>query len=450
MFPLESLNKGTEIIEKLIKILVLLLTPVLLFASHVIIAEFMDSCYLTLAHIYWIILGALTVIYIIKKGVNGIRFGRSARYFAAIAILVLYSLFSLRFAIDFQTSLNQVVFQLFGAATVFYITVFLKEEGDLKNFLRVMTVCLAITAVIGIYEMYSGNYLFDPSESMLSKVNVYGHKYPCVSFYNTNDLATFFTLFSPFAIFALIDWVGGIAGKICGFALSVLVFMNLLGGRARISFGVIFSLSILILLVCLTVKNYRKFASAALSFILGLPFAELILRLTEIKNGTLFTKIQTITRKDYSVNERLTIMISGLRMSAAHLLTGVGVGNSVPLLPKYAEIRPINLHNTPLEILAEFGIFIFLIYVLMVIFLAVDFYKKSRANSRHGFFSILCLLMLLAFQFESLQPSDALHISVLWVLFGILFAADKLLFNNDIPLENRQFSFKKLFNEECD
>lgn len=449
MFPLESLDKGTAAIENVIKIMVLLLTPVLLFGSHVIITKFFNIFYLTLAHIYWLILGTLIAIYIIKKGISGIRFGRSARYFAAIAIVVLYSLFSLRSAINYKTSLNQVVFQLFGAATVFCITVFLKDEDDFKKFLRVMTVCLAITAVFGIYEMYSGVYLFDPSESMFEKVNVYGHKYPCVFFYNTNDLAAFFTLFSPFAVFALAEWVDGIAGKICGFALSVLVFMNLLGGRARISFGVILSLSILILLACLIIKSCRKFASTALSFILGLPVAEFILRLTEIEKGTIFSKIQTITREDYSVNERLTIMISGLRMSASHLLTGVGVGNSVPLLPQYAEVRPINLHNTPLEILAEFGIFIFLIYVFMVVFLAVDFFKKARTDSKRCFFSILCLLMLLAFQIESLQPSDALHISVLWVLFGILFAADKLLFEDDTTSVNREFFLKKLDNKEC-
>ncbi|HEX2938144.1 MAG TPA: O-antigen ligase family protein [Ruminiclostridium sp.] len=430
-----------------------MMPPILLFGIHVTLSQIPHFGYLTLPRIYWTILVLLTVIYIVLHGKGSVRLGRSLKYTAILAFIIVYSLISLKSAMNFESSLNKFMFQLSGLATVFYITAFTDNAEDLKKFLRVLTICFAVTAVIGIYEMYSKNYLFNPSAAMLPKRNVYGRRYPCAVFYNTNDLATFLTVFSPFAVFTIADWAKGITGKVLGFILSALVFMNLLGGRARTSFFVILAFGVLVFLICAAVKNFRKYTLNVIIFILGLPFAEFILRITEIKKGTVISKINTINTSDYSVNERIKITLSGLKMSASHLLCGVGVGNSVPLLPKYAKVRAINLHNTPLEILAEFGIVVFILYAVMVILPAVDLIKNSSEIPKWRLFCVLCCIMLLAFQVESMQPSDALHISALWILFGIVFAADKIFCQKR---ENRyemnggiRFYLKKLFNKGC-
>lgn len=434
--------------------MVFLLPPVLLFGAHIIIVKIPDMGYLTLSRAYWVIMVIFTLAYVLSSGISAIKLKRTIRYVVMLAVLVMYSLVSLRFAINWQDSVDEFMFQLAGLATVFYICTFCESFEDLKKFLRVLTVCLVVTALIGIYEMYSGNYLFSPGDAMLHKINVYGHGFPCAEFYNTNDLASFLTIFTPFAVFAVNDFMRGTAGKIIGFfigfLISVFAFMDLLGGRARISFVVSIVMSAILLIICILIKNYRKYALQVVSFILGLPSAEFILRLTSVKHGTLMTKIHTINMQDHSVNERLTILIGGLRMSAAHLLFGVGVGNSVPLLPQYAKVRAINLHNMPLEILAEFGIFVFALYVVMLILLARDFLKKPIDKTNRSFFCIFCFIVLLAFQIESMQPSDAMHISALWMAFGILFAADNLFCAaNSVNGNNCFYNFRKRFGREC-
>ncbi len=70
--------------------------------------------------------------------------------------------------------------------------------------------------------------------------------------------------------------------------------------------------------------------------------------------------------EDASSEGRLESWRAGLRMIAAHPLTGVGLASYGPAFPSYSDKQPREAHNTFLQITAESGVFAGAMYVLIV------------------------------------------------------------------------------------
>ncbi len=108
--------------------------------------------------------------------------------------------------------------------------------------------------------------------------------------------------------------------------------------------------------------------TAALGFLLRrlgilLPIGGvLLLALILLTTGALQDRLRTLVNPaDATLQERLYMWESGLRMVRDHPLTGVGVGQVKAVYPRYAlseagKKAASHLHSTPLQILAERGI----------------------------------------------------------------------------------------------
>lgn len=426
--------KIVEALEKAIRGLVFLLPVMLLFGIHVVFFKIPGMGYLTLPRVYEWTLVALTAAYFLTGGRIHVRPGRAFWYAAVLVVMTAFAFVSLIWAADRDSSFDAFMYQFTGVASVCYIAAVIRGRHDLRVFLRVLTICYALVAMFGIFEIYTGIYLFSPGVLAYSLKDSFGFNFPYTVFYNTNDHASFLAIFAPFAIYTVICWVSGIKGKILGFALALMVFFNFLCGRARNSFITTICFMVILLLTCLAKKDIRSYARTVGAAIAALPVAYCIVRITELANGTLLGKIATINFSDHSIGERLEITLGGLRMAYAYHFMGVGVGNSVTLLPYYSGLDPINLHNMPLQILVEYGIIIFALYAIMTALLARDFIKCRPDSKKLRIFCIISFLSVLAFQIEGMQPSDAMHIYALWMVFGVWFASIRILYKNDDKL----------------
>lgn len=437
--------KISENLKKIILFMVMLFPVLLLFGMHVVFFKINGVGYVTLPRVYgWTIIVLTASFFIVKKRVE-IPLGRSFWFAAFFALMLLYALVSLIWVIDRHESLDTFMYQLSGVGVAVFMASVIHNFNDIKLFLRILSVCYIIIVIFSVIEIYSGVYFFHPGELAYTLKDSYGFNFPYTVFYNTNDNAAFLTMFAPFVVFTIMDWAGGKLGKLLGVILSVIAFFALICGRARNCFTTIICFMAVLLLVCIIKKNFRKYAVTVAVIYASLPLATLLIKLTELKSSSVLSKIGTINSSDHSISERLEMTLGGFRMAAAYHYMGVGVGNSVPLMPYFTRLKPINLHNMPLQIFVEYGIIIFGLYALVTVLLARDFLKSHTKSDKESLFILLCFLTLLAFQVVGLQPSDAMHILALWMLFGIWLSAVKIIYkDNDVQPKwlPRCFKFK--------
>lgn len=453
MFALDRL-KLEQTFEKSIRSLIFLLPVIFLFGIHVVFCMIPNFGYLTLPRIYEYLVGVLTIAYFIAKRRVSVNLGRAIWYAAVLVVMMAYAFITLIWVSDRANSLEVYTYQITGVAAACYLAAVIRDEKDLRTFMRILTVCCAVVAVIGVFEIYTGVYLFSPSYNAYIYKDSFGLNFPYSVFYNTNDHASFLAVFSPFAVFTLMDWVKGLKGRILGFAYATLVFFNLLCGRARNSLITMICFLAVLFALCLAIKEIRRYARTVAAVFCGLPVAYLIIRLTAFTNATLLGKIVSVNLKDHSVGQRLEMTLGGLRMSLAYNLMGVGVGNSVPLMPYYSSLGATNLHDMPLQIFVEYGIIIFVLYLAMTVLVARDFLKHREPSAKARIYCLIGFLSVLAFQIEGLQSSDAMHIYAIWLIFGVWFASVKVLYKNDAKIKdvlpnifNRKMPFNKISEE---
>jgi hypothetical protein len=415
-------------LDRTIRFLVMLIPIISLFGIHIILFKDKNIATITLPYVYCALLASATIFLLFISHHTHAEFGRAFWYVMFFILMNVYAFLSLLWVMHINESFNTLIYQLCGTLSAVFIAAIIRNFHDLTVFLRILTVCYVIIIVFGIFEIYTGYFFFKPSELAYSLKDSYGFSFPYTVFYNTNDNASFVTMFAPFAVFTVIEWVGRWRGKLLGIFLSILVFFTLICSRARNCFITITCFMTILLIVCLVKKGVRKYAVTVALIFATMPLAIVIVKLTAFKSGSVMSKLNTLNRADHSINQRLEITIGGLRMVRAYHFMGVGVGNSVPLMPYFTDLRPINLHDMPLQILVEYGIIIFALYLLMTVFLARDFVKLRLNSEKLRLFSVICLLTLLAFQVVGLQSSDVMHIPSLWMLYGIWFSAAKVFY----------------------
>jgi O-antigen ligase len=414
--------------KKAISILIFMLPFFFLFGVHVVFFHITNLGYLTLLRIYIAAILILAAVYFTANKKIRLGLGRSVWYAAFFAVMIAYAAVSLIWVKDFDDSFFKFSYQIVGAAAACSIAAVIGSKNDLHIFMRVLTVCYTAVLILGIIEIYTGIYLFSPSEFAYSLKDSFGFNFPYSVFYNTNDHETFITLFAPFAIYTTAEWIKGIKGKIACVLLAAMMFFNLFCGRARNCFITTICFLLVLIVICLAVKKLRKFAGTILAVIAAFPVSYLVIICTQFSNGSLIDKVKTISKNDHSIGQRMQMFTGGLRMAADYHFMGVGVGNSVTLMPYYSDLSAINLHNMALQIFVEYGIIIFILYAVMTGLLARDLINARTQKSEELLFCVLCFLSVLAFQVIGMQPSDAMHIYAVWMIFGILFATVKIFY----------------------
>lgn len=429
---LKTTKTATEKIEYVIRILAFALPLVFLFGTHVIICKIDYIGFITIPRLYaWVLTALVICDFIFKKKVE-LNLGRSFRCALGLLIMMAYSFISLLWAVDFNISIYYFTYQLAGCLSACMVAYSCRSIKDLRVFLRILTVCYIAVAILGIVEIYTGVYLFSPSDYAFKLKSIYGLNLPYTVFYNTNDFASFLAVFAPFAVFTVFDWLRGVKGKIGAFVVSFLCFYNLLCGRARNCLITTVCFAVAVIIICLAVKRLRRFTLNSFICAAAMPLSYLVIKLTQASNGTLVEKIASVVQNDHSVNERFDIMLGGIQMAKAHHFMGVGVGNSPLLMPLYSDLTPINLHNMPLQIFVEYGIIIFAVYLGMTILIAKEFITFKTADDRIKLFCIIAFLSVPAFFIEGMQSSDAMHIYSLYMIFAIWFASIKVLYKNNV------------------
>lgn len=324
--------------------------------------------------------------------------------FLAILLLLLYTigLFISSFKYSYALSYFSGVFKSFYVRGIpcFIAGVLMREKRMIKKielYIAPIIIVVAITLVIVLIKNPTSSIMLYASlgidRQTLSYVSAYSISFIIYYFYNFNELecnpifkSIFFKVLIGCALLICIFslFAGGGRGAIC--VVGVILIYYLISFNTKGIKGFIFGA----LIICVFIIAFR-FLSATAAFSQGFN------RIVNFFSGT----------QDQSAKERLVLYSSAIQLFQNKPIFGYGIGGSLGELHIWS-------HNVFLDILIDFGIVGFSVFVIT---LFISFYRifKLAKNSRYEdiviIFGICSFIGLL---FSGSYLSDA----GIWYLFG--------------------------------
>ena len=342
-------------------------------------------------------------------------------YFIFLCFWVGYALLSLIWVASLASGIRSILFLLMGISLIFFCTYYFRKKEDLKHLCWIWFGIFSALVILGFWEHLTGEHLI--ISKFYSETNVNLMFMPTGVFHNPNDYAAFLTLSIPFAICLfrdgekiLLSFLGmeTVAGAI--------YLIVIIGSRANI-LAILLELVILLLLINLKQKikliTKLTICMAILLILLSNPTKGFLLQTTE-EIGSIVTQTQ---KNSGSMSIRLNLIRNGLLFLHSTAVFGVGAGNFEYYMSNFARYDTkglINPHNWWLEILVNYGIFIFIGYIIFYLSiiwkLRKIYYEKLSANEK--FICEGLLVSLIGFFFASLGPSSIIAFRPQWFLFA--------------------------------
>jgi teichuronic acid biosynthesis protein TuaE len=338
----------------------------------------------------------------------------------------IYAIFSLGWAKIKIAAVREIGFLIFALSIVFLVVYFFRELNNYNWFYKIWILVLVFMIILGFWEVITGNHL---ATSKLKNAPLRFKHIPTGVYANQNDFATYLTLSIPFLL-SLIKYKKN-HKKIIGYVLlfSSLYLIILTGSRANIIaliIGIIFWF-----LFNLDIKNKVKYIFFTfIIFILIFVFypKQIVDLLNEIEYQISsvfinYSKIKT-EGKLGSIGIRINLIKNSLKFVIESFGFGVGAGNAEYYMKTkavYDTRHILNVHNWWFEILTNYGIFIFIGYILFYLGVIKELFKISKISKKdsYGFMiSETLLTSMMIFLIASISSSSILAFKPQWLLFA--------------------------------
>jgi teichuronic acid biosynthesis protein TuaE len=339
---------------------------------------------------------------------------------------IFYAYISFFWIFSFEKYIKDLILLFIGILTIFFTVYYARKIGHLKILYWIWLLAAMMLIVVGFWEIYTGQHL---STSKLSaEVAPRFLYYPTGTFHNQNDYATFLSLSTPFAL-SLLRY--GSAFKLKSLGLVIFVFSLTLivisSSRANI---LATTITIGFALILFFLKSRRKsfFLITVVIFILIAGFIPKIHELANLAIEQVSSiKQQAVNEKFDGFNVRLNLARNCLTFCADTNFRGVGVGNVeywMDNFQKYPTGGHVNPHNWWFELLAEFGVFIFLGYLLMYLSLLMGLWRsRKRLMNEQLMICDALILSMIAFSIGAISPSSVYAFLPHWLLLSMSLAS---------------------------
>lgn len=354
-------------------------------------------------------------------------------YMAFFGIWTVYAVFSLGWAAAKGDAICHVLFLFMGVSLLFFAVIYFSNYRDLRRLYMIWFSIFCLLILIGFWEHRTGQHLpvsgyYETKLLSLEPYVIPLVKYrPTGVFNNPNDYATFLALSIPFGL-SLARYYRKLWLRAFGMATV------LLGGYLILATGSRGNLLALLLelgfLWFFLVRGFRRLKLAvALTAAVGvaLVIAPALARAI-LQNATeqLASILYEIPLESGSIYVRRNLIKNGLLFVYQTAGFGVGAGNAEYWIENFARYNTfgiLNLHNWWLEVLVDYGIFIFagyLIFYLSIVRRLWRMYKHTTGTQR-----MICealLLSLVGFSIASVSSSSIMAFAPQWILFGFSLA----------------------------
>jgi teichuronic acid biosynthesis protein TuaE len=342
-------------------------------------------------------------------------------YFIFLSFWLGYALLSLAWAASLAPAVRNIFFLFMGISIIFFSFYYLKKVEDYQKIQWIWFGVFSVLVILGFWEHLTGQHLL--LSRYYGETSSYLMFRPTGIFLNQNDYATFLSLSIPFAISLFRDEdrilfsflgmeivVGAIylivitasRANILAILLELIIFLIIVNVKQKIKLILTFTVCVLILLMFLSIPIQEFFSQTT-----GQISSVLIQ--TEKKIGTMPTRLNLIRNGLFFLNSKAGF--------------GVGAGNFEYYMSNFAIYDTkgiINSHNWWLEMLVNYGVFIFVSYLIFYFSLIKKlrkiYYGKISRNEKR-----ICeglLISLIGFSFASFGPSSIIAFKPQWLLFA--------------------------------
>lgn len=236
-------------------------------------------------------------------------------------------------------------------------------------------------------------------------------------FYNENDLAVFLVLILPFYLIGILNksYIVKFLNIIMIVSLTLINYIN----DARL--GILTIILQIALFVYFVKRNWIHKAIRLL--ILFSPTILAIVTILFLSAGgfsALFDKIDSGTGSGFI---RLNLYLNSIYATYQSFMLGVGPGNfQYHIYPMFNTNGIINPHNWWLEILTNYGLFVFTGYCSFFVYIVKSLYLIYQSNKENNYLGLALLVSFSGFIPASLAPSSLFYYWPMWLFYGITLA----------------------------
>jgi len=346
-------------------------------------------------------------------------------YFIFLAFWIGYALLSLTWSASLTLAVRNILFLLMGISVIFFSIYYFRKIEDLQRVQWIWFGVFNILVILGFWEHLSGQHLTMSIFYLSTNENIIF--IPTGVFHNPNDYATFLALGVPFVISLFRD-EDRILFRFLGMetVAGAIYLIVITGSRANI---LAILLELIIFLIIVNVKQKIKLIlELVVCMLILLIFLSILIQGFFLQTTEQISFVATQTElKIGSISVRLNLIRNGLSFLRSKAGFGVGAGNFEYYMSNFAIYDTkgiINSHNWWLEILVNYGIFVFIGY--MIFYLSIIrklrkiYYEKLSRNEK-----IICeglMVSLIGFSLVSLSPSSIMAFRPQWLLFAFALA----------------------------
>lgn len=333
-------------------------------------------------------------------------------------IWIIYALISLVWAKSIKAGIIDLIFLVIGISLIFFVTFTFKK---VRHYVNLFYIWIFMFLLLLIFGLINNLTLYHFPVSRFYGIDTYQKSIPTSVFANENDFASFISISFFFAL-ALFNNSKRIAVKIAssGLLLFALYIMSLTSSRANY---IAILLGLAFWFLFFTSRRIKRYLIVALLFV---STVAIIVFPVKIYNGynSIYNLLATLfnTSEGSSVNIRINLIKNSIHFVSESLGWGIGSGNSeyyMNLFGKYPTHTIVNIHNWWIEIMVNYGIFIFTGYLLLymgLIYYLFHIFKETTGNNKM-IAEALCTA-LIAFFLASISPSSQITLNYLWLLFA--------------------------------
>ncbi|SCJ97191.1 Lipid A core-O-antigen ligase and related enzymes [uncultured Eubacterium sp.] len=331
------------------------------------------------------------------------------------SIWISWGIISIIWAND-KNAWSQDIFLLIeGFLFYFVFLIFFKTSDDFKQAFKSMLVAMIFHNLIGYFEIFTGRYLFLENQIFLKFYDSTGIRHPISTMSNENDFACLMILSVTVCYICLHIFVEKRWKTISFFTLISSAGLIIIGE----SRGCILGLAVIIVFYIILQNNIKRKIIMNAVFVLVVISAYLV-----ISDNSFITSDSSY----FNDITRMNLIKNSIQGTIDSCGFGVGAGQSAHYMNSHNAIYNtggiISVHNWWFQILLEYGILFFLIYVYLYIDITYNLFKlyKKDYNSENEAISKGFLGFLIVFIILSVVPSSLIGCEFMWCWWGIIYA----------------------------
>jgi teichuronic acid biosynthesis protein TuaE len=363
----------------------------------------------------------LVVMFLVKGNKVSLRnsLDKVRLFILFLLVWLIYAVISMSWAIDTSDALRHIISLLLSFSLIAFSVVFLESINDLYVVLIIWLALLGLSMLVGVIETYEGIHL------PVSRYYQIRYRVPTAFFYNQNDFATFLSLSSSF-LFSFILFSRKIPCRVLSILSSFLLFYMMIATGSRANYLAIIMVILYFIGVALA---SGKFSGEIILLIFGLLLLGFIFSDRLIDEFTsLLSSLQSISNPLVNPSKRINLIRNGFSFLGSTWGFGVGAGNFESWMQTRSVFDTghiINAHNWFLELLVNYGVIIFIGYILFFLSLIFQIYRVLRTHWDDHYMKVVgvgILGSMVGFPLASLSPSSFARFRPHWLLFALALA----------------------------